>query len=156
LNVFDYVYGMLHCPAYREIYAEFLRVDFPRIPWPNSPIEFWTIADHGAQLRRLHLMEPAAIGATPYPLSGAGQAVIDKPRFEAGKVWINHTQYFNHVPEIAWTFYIGGYQPAQKWLKDRKGRELNFADIKHYQAILKILSETDRIMRTIQLENGAV
>ncbi|MBK1694123.1 DNA methyltransferase [Chromatium weissei] len=154
LNVFDYIYGMLHCPAYRKIYAEFLRIDFPRIPWPNNPIEFWTIADQGAQLRRLHLMEPAAIGETPYPFSGAGQAIIDKPRFEAEKIWINNTQCFNHVPEIAWTFYIGGYQPAQKWLKDRKGRELNFADIKHYQAILKVLSETYRIMRTIQLKRS--
>ncbi len=152
LNVFDYVYGVLYCPAYRETYSEFLKTDFPRIPWPSSADEFWAIADQGEQLRRLHLMEPAAIGATPYPFNGEGKPVIDKPRYDAGKVWINTTQYFDNVPELAWTFYIGGYQPAQKWLKDRKGRELNFTDIKHYQALLKIMSETDRIMRTIQLQ----
>ena len=152
LNVFDYVYGVLYCPAYRETYAEFLKTDFPRIPWPSSADEFWAIADQGEQLRRLHLMEPAAIGAASYPFTGEGKPVIDKPRYDAGKVWINTTQYFDNVPELAWTFYIGGYQPAQKWLKDRKGRELNFTDIKHYQSVLKILSETDRIMRTIQLQ----
>lgn len=96
-------------------------------------------------------MEPAAIGATPYPFRGEGEAVVDKPRFENGKVWINATQYFDDAPDVSWGFYIGGYQPAQKWLKDRKGRALSFEDVKHYQRILKILSETDRIMKTITL-----
>ena len=64
---------------------------------------------------------------------------------------INENQGFDGVPEIAWNFYIGGYQPAQKWLKDRKGRALSFEDIKHYQKIIKILSETDRIMKTIEM-----
>jgi len=78
--------------------------------------------------------------------------VVDKPTFDAGKVYINADQYFGDVPELAWNFYIGGYQPAQKWLKDRKGRELTFDDIRHYQRIIKILSETDRIMKTIEME----
>ena len=151
LAVFDYLYGVLHCPTYRETYAEFLKVDFPRIPWPASPAEFWDVSDKGNQLRCLHLMDPAAIGLTPYPFKGDGDSTVDKPRFEEGKVWINETQYFDAAPEIAWGFYIGGYQPAQKWLKDRKGRALSFDDVKHYQRILKILSETDRIMQTITM-----
>lgn len=151
LAVFDYLYGVLHCPAYRQTYAEFLKIDFPRIPWPTSPDEFWDIATQGRQLRQLHLMEPAAIGPTPYPFTGDGNNVIDKPRYADGKVWINARQYFDNAPAIAWGFYIGGYQPAQKWLKDRKGRTLNFDDVKHYQRILKILSETDRIMINIIL-----
>ena len=68
------------------------------------------------------------------------------------RVWINATQYFDSAPEISWGFYIGGYQPAQKWLKDRKGRALSFDDVKHYQRILKILAETDRIMSTIEMD----
>ena len=68
-----------------------------------------------------------------------------------GKVFINDTQYFDNVPEIAWSFYIGGYQPAQKWLKDRKGRTLEFEDILHYQKIIVPLSETDRLMKQIDL-----
>lgn len=157
VQVFDYIYGVLHCPAYRATYAEFLKIDFPRIPWPATPDEFWDIAAKGQTLRRLHLMDPATIGPAPYRFEGQGDDVVDKPRFEDGKVWINPTQYFDAAPEVSWTFYIGGYQPAQKWLKDRKGRALSFEDIKHYQRILKILSETDRIMQTITITlEGAV
>lgn len=155
VQTFDYIYGVLYCPAYREIYSEFLKVDFPRIPWPASPDEFWDVSAKGMSLRKLHLMDPATIGATPFPFTGDGDNVVDKPRFGDGRVWINATQYFDSAPEVSWGFYIGGYQPAQKWLKDRKGRELSFDDVKHYQRILKILSETDRIMKTITMTLGA-
>jgi predicted helicase len=149
--VFDYIYGVLHCPAYRQTYAEFLKIDFPRIPWPATSAAFWDISAKGAQLRALHLMQPAAIGDTPYPFDGDGDSVVEKPRFEGGRVWINDTQSFANAPAVAWEFYIGGYQPAQKWLKDRRGRALAYDDIRHYQSILKILSETARIMETIEM-----
>jgi predicted helicase len=151
LTVFDYIYGVLHCPAYQEAYAEFLKADFPRIPWPVSPCEFWDVSAKGTLLRKLHLMEPAVIGATPYPFAGEGDNIVGKPRSFDGKIWINEAQYFRGVPEASWSFYIGGYQPAQKWLKDRKGRVLSFDDVKHYQRILKVLAETSRIMETIQM-----
>jgi predicted helicase len=151
VQVFDYIYGVLHCPAYRQTYAEFLKIDFPRIPWPASPDEFWDVSAKGTELRKLHLMDPATIGQTPFPFTGDGDNVVDKPRFEDGRAWINETQYFDSAPEVSWGFYIGGYQPAQKWLKDRKGRALTFDDVKHYQRILKILAETDRIMQTIHM-----
>lgn len=162
VKVFDYIYGVLHCPAYRETYAEFLKIDFPRVPFPPSPEVFAAISDAGEALRRLHLMEDAAIGATPYPFHGEGDNVVEKPRFEtgpeAGRVYINGKgtdgQYFDAVPPIAWDFPIGGYQPAQKWLKDRKGRALSWDDIRHYQKIIKILAETDRIMRGIAMPLG--
>ena len=149
---FDYIYGMLHCPAYRETYAEFLKIDFPRIPWPSSPEAFWNVSAKGTKMRRLHLMEPDAIGATPFPFEGGGDNVVSAPAFKDGKVWINKTQHFDNAPGVSWGLFIGGYQPAQKWLKDRKGRALSFSDVKHYQRILKILSETDRIMATINME----
>lgn len=151
VQVVDYIYGVLHCPAYRETYAEFLKIDFPRIPWPTTPDEFWDVSAKGTELRKLHLMEPASIGATPYPFTGEGDNEVDKPRFEDGHVWINDSQYFADAPPVSWDFYIGGYQPAQKWLKDRKGRTLSFEEVKHYQKILKTLSETDRLMKTITI-----
>tara|TARA_R110002167_G_scaffold366444_2_gene597251 strand:- start:115176 stop:118232 length:3057 start_codon:yes stop_codon:yes gene_type:complete len=154
VQTFDYIYGVLHCPAYRDTYAEFLKIDFPRIPWPATPDEFWDISAKGSELRKLHLMDPATVGRAPYGFKGEGDGTVDKPRYEDGKVWINATQYFDAAPPVSWTFYIGGYQPAQKWLKDRKGRQLSFEDVKHYQSILKILSETDRIMQTITMELG--
>jgi hypothetical protein len=72
-----------------------------------------------------------------------------RPEQIQGRVWINDQQYFDGVPVVAWEFYIGGYQPAQKWLKDRHGRKLNFEDILHYQKIIVALTETHRIMQTI-------
>lgn len=153
VKVFDYIYGVLHAPNYRETFAEFLKIDFPRIPYPTSPEVFRAISEKGEQLRRLHLMEHAAIGDTPYPYHGDGDDVVAAgyPKHEDGKVHINADQYFDAVPPVAWTFHIGGYQPAQKWLKDRRGRVLSYDDIGHYQKIVKILAETDRIMKEIEL-----
>ncbi len=151
VKVFDYIYGVLHAPNYRETYREFLKIDFPRIPYPKDPATFIDFSAKGEALRRLHLMEEAAIGATPFPFEGDGGSVVDKLIYEGGKVLINKTQYFSGVSHIAWEFHIGGYQPAQKWLKDRKGRTLSWEDIRHYQKIIKILDETDRIMKQIIL-----
>jgi len=153
VKVFDYIYGVLHSPAYRETFAEFLKIDFPRIPYPTSPQVFRHVSEKGEQLRRLHLMEFDAIGDTPYPYDGEGDDVVASgyPKFEDGKVRINKDQHFDAVPGIAWIFHIGGYQPAQKWLKDRRGRSLSWDDIGHYQKIVKILVETDRIMKEIEL-----
>lgn len=151
VKVFDYIYGVLHSPDYRETYREFLKIDFPRVPYPRDPATFAQVSAKGEALRRLHLMEPAAIGETPFPFEGEGDSVVEKPRLENGKVWINATQGFVGVSTTAWEFHIGGYQPAQKWLKDRKGRALAWEDVRHYQRIIKILSETDRIMKEIEL-----
>jgi hypothetical protein len=84
---------------------------------------------------------------TSYPIEGSDE--VEKINYSNGKVFINQIQYFGNVPEIAWNFYIGGYQPAQKWLKDRKGRALTNEDIEHYQKIIVALTETDRIMKEI-------
>lgn len=156
VKVFDYVYGVLHSPAYRKTYAEFLKIDFPRVPYPPSPEVFRHVSEKGEQLRRLHLMEPAAIGETPYVFEGEGDDVVAAgyPKLENGKVQINKHQHFAGVPKLAWEFHIGGYQPAQKWLKDRRGRTLSYEDIGHYQKIIKILVETDRIMKEIELPLG--
>ena len=75
--------------------------------------------------------------------------MVEKLKYENSNIYINDTQYFANVPAVAWEFYIGGYQPAQKWLKDRKGRELSYEDIFHYQKIIVALSETSRLMKEI-------
>lgn len=152
-DIFDYIYAVLYCPTYRETYAEFLKIDFPRIPWPTSPDMFWELVPQGRILRRLHLMDDAAIGdISTHAFEGDGDGLVVKPEYRDGRVWINDTQSFSAVPEDAWNFYIGGYQPAQKWLKDRKGRKLEYEDSLHYQSIIKILSETDRIMTGIEID----
>jgi predicted helicase len=149
LDILDYIYAVLHSPTYREKYKEFLKIDFPRVPYPKDKDTFWQLVELGWKIRELHLLESQAVEQfiTQYPIDGDN--VVTKPKYENGKVYINDTQYFNNVPQIAWEFYIGGYQPAQKWLKDRKDRKLAFEDILHYQKIIVALSETDRLMKEI-------
>lgn len=100
-------------------------------------------------VRQIHLMENPTHEKylTQYPADGDN--IVGKIKYENGNVYINEAQYFANVPPTAWEFYIGGYQPAQKWLKDRKGRELGFEDILHYQKIIVALVETDRVMKEI-------
>lgn len=163
-SLFDYIYAVLHSRAYRTRYAEFLKSDFPRIPYPKDKKPFHALADLGGKIRALHLMESPDLEklVTTYPISGDHEVV--KVRWEPnakdkskgkGRVWINPTQYFDNVPKIAWEFYIGGYQPAQKWLKDRgpkkgeKGRKLTSDDLLHWQRIIVALTETNCIMDAI-------
>lgn len=151
LNILDYIYAVLHSPNYREKYKEFLKIDFPRVPYPKNQKTFFDLVDLGSQLRQIHLLESDVVEKyiTQYPEDGDN--IVTKPIYKDGNVYINPTQYFANVPEVAWNFYIGGYQPAQKWLKDRKDRELSYEDILHYQKIIVALTETDRIMKEIDL-----
>ena len=147
-DLFDYIYAVLHSPSYRERYKEFLKIDFPRIPYPTDWEKFRDLAELGEELRQLHLMEdlPSKTGVT-FPVAGSLQ--VDCYRWQDNRVYINAEQYFDGVPESAWNFYIGGYQPAQKWLKDRKGMTLSFEDVKHYGRIIYVLQQTERIMQEI-------
>jgi predicted helicase len=146
IDILDYIYAVLHSPTYREKYKEFLKIDFPRIPYPKDQDTFWKLVNLGSKLRPIHLLESPVVEhyITSYPQDGNNK--LDKIKYENNKVWINDEQYFDKVPQEAWDFYIGGYQPAQKWLKDRKGRTLSFDDIMHYQKIIVALTETDKIM----------
>ncbi len=169
IDILDYIYGVLHSNKYRTKYKEFLKIDFPRIPYPgathvdnfvdgkhDSEINvkanadyFFKIAKLGKELREIHLMEAPEVKEyiTSYGVSGDNEVI--KPEYKDNKVYINRTQYFDNVPEVAWNFYIGGYQPAQKWLKDRKGRILSYDEILHYQKIIKALVLTNDIMQHI-------
>jgi predicted helicase len=205
IDILDYIYAVLNSPTYREKYKEFLKIDFPRVPYPKDVNTFWQLVKLGGEIRQIHLLESPIVETyiTQYPIDGNN--VVTKIKFVSnsinksngatvsnsfdvnsnatqhyndnvsfpqphlgsnesqqlhepeveyvtnskGKVFINDTQYFDNVPEVAWNFYIGGYQPAQKWLKDRKDRKLETDDVLHYQKIIVALSETDRLMREI-------
>ena len=154
IDLFDYIYAVLHSPIYREKYKEFLKTDFPRIPYPSSADEFRRLSEIGCELRQIHLMEHSELNIliTQYPIDGSN--FVEKVRLETlsdtvGRVWINDKQYFDSVPLKVWEFYIGGYQPAQKWLKDRQGSVLSYEDLVHYQRIVKALAMTDEIMGEI-------
>lgn len=160
IDLLDYIYAVLHSPSYRDKYKEFLKIDFPRVPYPEDAATFWKLVALGGELRQIHLLESPKVEQyiTSYPEDGDNIITrsigindweLNGHENGLGRIWINDQQYFDKIPLIAWEFYIGGYQPAQKWLKDRKGRELNFDDILHYQKIIVALSETDRLMKEI-------
>lgn len=182
-EILDYIYAVLHSPSYREKYKEFLKIDFPRVPYPKDKTTFKKLVKLGTELRGIHLLESSVVNKfiTTFPNDGSYE--IEKIKYVGvdhhqsnqnknvgvdhhqprrrdnvgveyfrpvrGEVWINEKQYFGNVPETAWNFYIGGYQPAQKWLKDRKGRTLTNEDIEHYQKIIVALTQTDRLMKEI-------
>lgn len=147
-NIFNYVYGILWTPKYRKKYAAFFRDNFPRIPYPANAKVFADVAKHGAVLRALHLMEAAsctpAAAVAAFPVDG--NHVIERAEFKDGKVWINDDEYFDNVPEKAWKAQVGGFEPAQKWLTDRKGQELSHSQIAYYRKIVGTLIETEKSM----------
>ncbi len=153
-DVFGYMYAVFHSPAYRERYAEFLKIDFPRLPLTSSIELFRSLCEIGGRLVALHLMETPIHLMTSYPI--AGNNTVEAVRYSApgegsemGRVWINKTQYFEGVPPEVWAFHVGGYQVCQKWLKDRKGRLLTYDDMTHYQRIVAVLAETIRLMAAV-------
>jgi len=148
-DIFDYIYAVLHSPGYREKYKELLKTDFPRIPYPKDKKQFAALVALGKELRELHLLKSPKINPNEIAYPKEGSNIVEKIAYKGDKVYINAKQYFGNVPEIAWNFYIGGYQPAQKWLKDRKGRTLTNEDIEHYQKIVVALTETDRVVKEI-------
>ena len=164
LEILNYLYAALHSSGYRAKFREFLKIDFPRAPYPRNKKQFCALAELGAELRALHLMESEKLNKliTTYPETGDNTVTrpilkddyeIIAPSKHLGKVWINDTQYFGDIPQTAWEFYIGGYQPAQKYLKDRKGRTLTWDEINHYQKIIVSLVETAKVMEKIDKIN---
>ncbi len=153
-DIFDYMYAVFHSPEYRERYAEFLKIDFPRLPLTSDVELFRELCNLGAQLVSYHLMERAGSQQPSYP--EPGNNIVASLRYTApgktwenGRVWINKTQYFDGVPQDVWEFHIGGYQVCQKWLKDRKDRQLTHDDIQRYQHIVANLAETIRLMEAV-------
>ncbi len=146
-DLFNYMYAVFHSPTYRQRYAEFIKIDFPRLPLTSDKMLFKQVAKLGKQLVTIHLMEAEIDSDSSYPIEGNNR--VDKIAYKDEKVYINQTQYFDNVTEAVWQFHIGGYQVSQKWLKDRKGRQLSYDDCNHYLYILAALEQTIRIMAKI-------
>ena len=149
-ELFDYIYAVLHTPGYRQRYREFLKVNFPRIPLPRDGAHFSALAEKGGKLRRLHLLQDADGWVLEATYPAAGSNAVEAVRWEDERVYINAQQHFGHVPREVWEFYIGGYQPAQKWLKDRKGKALDYEGIERYRRIVHALDGTIRIMEELE------
>ena len=172
-DVLHYIYAVLHSPTYRERYDQFLRADFPRVPISNDSDLFRELATLGKRLTEAHLMDSTTPGSSPIGFPVAGDNLIEKahPKYyapgerppgvksplDAGRVYISKDnrrsgkrgQYFDGIAQDVWEFRIGGYQPMDKWLKDRRGRTLTFDDLDHYQRIAAALEETIGLMEKV-------
>ena len=154
-DIFHYAYAVFHSPNYRTRYAEFMKIDFPRLPLTSNRDLFFSLAALGGGLVALHLMESPKLNDLITEFPEKGSDTVEKVTFAVdaastlGRVWINPTQYFGGVPAAVWSFHIGGYQVCEKWLKDRKGRTMTYEDIQHYQKIVVALNETIRLMAEI-------
>jgi predicted helicase len=157
-DIFHYTYAVFHSPGYRSRYAEFLKIDFPRLPLTSSLDLFLALARLGGELVALHLLESPALENQRTQFVGPSREVV-KAGWVDGTVWIDAggkksetrpgTSGFRGVPEAVWNFHIGGYQVCEKWLKDRKCRMLTDDDIAHYHKIVISLDETIRLMAEI-------
>ncbi|MBN2456412.1 MAG: N-6 DNA methylase [Sedimentisphaerales bacterium] len=159
-DIFHYIYAVFHSPEYRRRYAEFLKIDFPRVPTPKNKQLFSKLCDIGEELVKLHLMESTILEddrrKPVFPVEGGSVVEKGYPRYIAhadmpqkGKVYINKKQNFEGVRPDVWEFHVGGYQVCEKWLKDRRERKLSYEDISHYQKIIVALGETIQLMAEI-------
>jgi len=166
-DIFHYIYAILHSPTYRSRYTEYLKRDFPYIPVTSDKDLFFKLAELGRELAAYHLLESPNLTlsnfVTRFPEGGDSRVEKGYPKYypagevapgedrplKAGRVYTNDRQYFEGVSEDIWEFMIGGYQVAEKWLKDRKGRKLSHEEIETYHKIILALSETVRLMKEI-------
>ncbi len=150
-DIFHYIYAVFHSPTYRTRYAEFLKIDFPRLPLTSSLDLFRSLAKLGGELVALHLMESPKLEKPITKWVGGKRPEVEKVSYADGTVWVDkaRTEGFEGVPEDVWNFHIGGYQVCEKWLKDRKGRTLTKDGRTHYQKIVVALKETIRLMAEI-------
>ena len=148
-EIFYYIYAVLYSNIYRTKYAEFLKIDFPRVPFTKDYKLFIQLGKLGNQLADLHLIKSKELDKTISKFPKAGSNKVEKPKYEKEKVWINTEQYFNGIKEEVWLYQIGGYQVCEKWLKDRKGRPLTAEEIKTYCKIVTALSKTIELQKEI-------
>jgi predicted helicase len=150
-DIFHYAYAVFHSPGYRSRYAEFLKIDFPRLPLTGNLELFRALARLGGELTALHLLESPTLDHPISDYVGGRAPEVERISWSKNTVWLDkaETTGFRGVREDVWNFYIGGYKVCEKWLKDRKGRILTKAEITHYNKIIAALSETIRLMKAV-------
>ncbi|HIE28465.1 TPA: DNA methyltransferase [Candidatus Poribacteria bacterium] len=150
-EIFYYIYAVLYSNIYRTKYAEFLKMDFPRIPFTKSYKLFGKMAEYGERLVELHLLKSTELDLPVAKFQGKGDDKVEKLRYDEKeeRVYINQSRYFEGVAEEVWQYQIGGYQVCNKWLKDRKGKRLSLDDMKRYCKIVTSLQKTIEIQKEI-------
>ncbi len=148
-QILYYCYAILYSNTYREKYAEFLKIDFPRIPFTLDHTLFLQMAKLGEELSQLHLLKSKALTNPIIKYRGLGEDLIEKPVYDEGnhRVFINPKKYFEGIEPEMWNYYIGGYKVLEKYLKDRKGRQMS--DPATYCKIATAISGTMKVQDEI-------
>jgi predicted helicase len=145
-DILGYIYAILYSPTYRSKYSEFLKIDFPRIPFAEDKKAFKKLAELGNELINVHLLQETELNYSFGEFLGKGDSIVEKPNYvmekKIGKLYINKTQYFNNVPQQVYDFYIGGYQVFDKYLKERKERALSYEEATNVEKMIKAIAFT--------------
>jgi len=149
-DIFYYAYAIFHSPTYRARYAEFLKIDFPRLPLTSDWQAFQQLRDIGRQLADVHRMRHPDLYKHGVTYPEAGDHVVREVRWRDERVYINKTQYFAGISEETWEFMLGGYQVLEKYLKDRKSRALSDDELSHYMRIVKAIRLTIQLMEELE------
>lgn len=145
-NLFNYIYACLYSPSYREKYAEFLNRNFPVIPYPISSEQFWKFEDAGNRLVNIHLLSSAPSQSNRFT---GTDTEVEKVSYKSERVYINRSSYFSDVSEDVYNFIVGGYQPCNRWLRERKGVKLHADDLITYSKIVSAIEDTIQVMKEI-------
>lgn len=150
-QIFYYIYAVLYSNTYREKYAEFLKIDFPRIPFTKDYETFKSLSALGEELVNLHLLKSPKLSNPIAKYSGTGEDAVEKVKYveQEHRVYINPNKYFENIMSEVFAYQIGGYQVLNKWLKDRTGRVLTLSEIEQYCKIVTALSETIELQKQI-------
>ncbi|NCQ02731.1 hypothetical protein AUJ30_00995 [Candidatus Wolfebacteria bacterium CG1_02_39_135] len=143
-DVFYYIYAVLYSPIYRKKYNEFLKIDFPRIPFAKNAELFMKLVKLGEELINLHLLKSEKLEnlSAKFPITGDSRVKKRQYDEKSGRIYINNTQYFEGVAPEIWNYYIGGYQVLDKWLKDRIDKVLSAEDVNHFLKVITALKLT--------------
>ncbi len=147
-ELFYYVYAVLHCPIYRDKYVDFLRIEFPRIPFPDKKEDFIKLVKIGNKLADLHLLKDISPNVE---VSDKVNYKVEEPRYQVTdkRLYINQDNYFSPVSPEVWDFQLGGYKVVDKYLTYRNGRDLSFEEIRRVKEIISVLAETLILMPEI-------
>lgn len=150
-EIFYYIYAVLYSNIYRQKYLEFLKIDFPRIPFTKDYKLFKQLSEIGKRLIDIHLLKSHLLNDTSSRFEGNNSGLVKKVSYNSKekRVYINEKQYFTNVELETWNYFIGGYQVLNKWIKDRKGKYLTDEEIKTYIKIVETLRQTIEIQKEI-------
>ena len=159
-EIFYYIYSVLYSPTYRKRYEELLKINFPKVPLPEDYEKFKKLSELGKELVGLHLLKHPAIQGKEreigFPKSGSNTVGKVKYDEKTERVYFNKEQYFEGIYKDVWEYQIGGYQVAEKYLKDRKKRELSLEEIVHYMRVVKAVEKTIEVQRKVDMVFGKV